>query len=103
MAVGVFGTPAAFAAETPSASSTVEPKASTYTCTSSHSGNTGSAKCVDLARLDRYRAKVTCIDSRGIQHTGYGPWKGGTSGQWSSYTCPGAGFFYKAGYQVELF
>ncbi|MEU2834138.1 hypothetical protein ABZ667_36725 [Streptomyces lavendulae] len=89
VAVGVLAAPAASAA-------------SEYVCTSKHSGNTASAKCADLARIDQYRVKVTCIDSRGVQSITYGPWKNGTSGDWSTKSCPGSGYFYKAGYQVEL-
>ncbi|MFJ6752891.1 hypothetical protein ACIQNI_32655 [Streptomyces sp. NPDC091266] len=86
----------------PAASADVSPKAVEYVCTSKHSGNTASAKCANLARIDRYRVKVTCIDSRGVQSNTYGPWKNGVSGDWSTKSCPGAGYFYKAGYQVEL-
>lgn len=86
----------------PAASADVSPKAVEYVCTSKHSGNTASAKCANLARIDRYRVKITCIDSRGVQDHRYGPWKNGTSGDWSTQSCPGASYFYKAGYQVEL-
>lgn len=95
--VGFLAAPSAFADEGPSKAPLDE-----YTCTSSHSGNTGSAKCVDLSRLDSYRAKVTCTDSRGIKSVFHGPWRGGHSGEWSSFTCPVNSFFYKAGYEVEL-
>ncbi|MEU6737290.1 hypothetical protein ABZ929_29510 [Streptomyces physcomitrii] len=94
---GLLTAPGAIAHEGPEQS-----PAARYTCTSSHKGNTGSAKCVDLSLYDRYRAKVTCTDSRGVLTVFYGPWRGGRSGEWSSYTCPGSGFFYKAGYEVEL-
>ncbi|WP_208867357.1 hypothetical protein, partial [Streptomyces himastatinicus] len=77
-----------------------------YVCTSKHTQTTGSAKCSNLARFDQYRAKVTCIDSRGIKAVFYGPWKKGKSGEWSSRKCPGTQGgrvgVYKAGYQVEL-
>ncbi|MEU9126312.1 hypothetical protein AB0C96_42040 [Streptomyces sp. NPDC048506] len=86
----------------PAASANVTPKASEYVCTSKHSGNTASAKCANLASIDQYRVKVTCIDSRGVQDHTYGPWKNGRSGEWSTKSCPGSGYFYKAGYQVEL-
>ncbi|MEU0843840.1 hypothetical protein ABZ370_30780 [Streptomyces sp. NPDC005962] len=77
-----------------------------YVCTSQHTQTTGYAKCSNLARFDQYRAKVTCIDSRGIKAVFYGPWKKGASGDWSSRKCPGTQGgrvgVYKAGYQVEL-
>ncbi|WP_234382233.1 hypothetical protein, partial [Streptomyces dysideae] len=83
------------------------PKAVGYVCTSKHTTTSGSAKCSDLARFDRYRAKITCIDVRGVKSVFYGPWKGGLSGEWSTRKCPGtaggAVSIYKAGYQVELF
>ncbi|MFD8453416.1 MULTISPECIES: hypothetical protein [Streptomyces] len=97
VATSFLAAPSAFAEDGPSQSPQAE-----YTCTSSHKGKTGSAKCVDLASYDRYRVKVTCTDARGVLTVFYGPWKGGRSGEWSSYTCPGSGYFYKAGYQVEL-
>ncbi|MEK8171393.1 hypothetical protein NKH77_23880 [Streptomyces sp. M19] len=93
---------AATIAASPSASADVNPKSIDYVCTSKHSGNTASAKCANLANVDRYRVKVTCIDSRGVKAVTYGPWKWGNSGAWST-VLPGAGYFYKAGYQVELF
>ncbi|MEE1799937.1 hypothetical protein ACIQVO_31095 [Streptomyces sp. NPDC101062] len=99
------GTVLALAASAVAAGVLVAPSASAlpaYVCTTSHSGNTGSAKCADLATVDRYRAKVICVDSRGVQTTFYGPWKPGRSGEWSSYTCPGSGFFYHVGFNVEL-
>jgi hypothetical protein len=78
-----------------------------YVCTSKNTATTGYAKCADLARFDRYRVKVTCIDTRGVKTVFYGPWRGGTSGDWSKRKCPGtqggAVGVYKAGYQVELF
>ncbi|MFJ1749740.1 MULTISPECIES: hypothetical protein [unclassified Streptomyces] len=99
------GTVLAIVASTVAAGVVVAPSASaraTYVCTTSHSGNTGSAKCADLATVDRYRAKVICTDIRGVQTTFFGPWKPGRSGEWSSKTCPGSGFFYHVGFQVEL-
>ncbi|MGW8065908.1 hypothetical protein ACVV2G_27465 [Streptomyces ziwulingensis] len=98
VAAGVFAAPSASADEGPSRA----PSDYEYTCTSSAKGNTGSAKCVDLSSLDRYRVKVTCTDIRGVLTVFYGPWKGGRSGAWSSYTCPGSGLLYKTGYQVDL-
>ncbi|MFI0780330.1 hypothetical protein [Streptomyces sp. NPDC021212] len=78
-----------------------------YVCTSKNTVTTGYAKCADLAKLDRYRVKVTCIDSRGVKAVFYGPWRSGKSGEWSQRKCPGtqggAVGVYKAGYQVELF
>lgn len=78
-----------------------------YVCTSKNTQTTGYAKCADLARFDRYRVKVTCIDSRGVKAVFYGPWKPGRSGEWSQRKCPGTEGgrvgVYKAGYQVELF
>jgi hypothetical protein len=85
----------------PVASADVSTKAE-YSCTSAHHGNSGSAKCTDMARMDRYRVKLTCIDSRGVQSNTYGPWRPGLSGKWSTKHCPGSSYFYKAGYQVEL-
>ncbi|MEU1805025.1 hypothetical protein [Streptomyces sp. NPDC019937] len=99
MATGALLAPAAAAAD-----GDVSVK---YVCTSKNTSTTGYAKCADLAKLDRYRAKVTCIDSRGVKAVFYGPWKPGKSGEWSKRTCPGtqggAVGVYKAGYQVELF
>src|ERR1044072_2652557 len=75
--------PAASAAD--SAGNSIQPG---YVCTSKHTQTTGSAKCSNLARFDQYRAKVTCIDSRGIKAVFYGPWKKGKSGEGSRRKCP---------------
>ncbi|MFF7650535.1 hypothetical protein ACFZCY_11870 [Streptomyces sp. NPDC007983] len=99
MATGAMLAPAAAAAD--------DDVSVKYVCTSKNTSTTGYAKCADLAKLDRYRAKVTCIDSRGVKAVFYGPWKSGKSGEWSKRKCPGtqggAVGVYKAGYQVELF
>ncbi|MEU9762637.1 hypothetical protein ACFYYY_05825 [Streptomyces sp. NPDC001834] len=36
----------------------------------------GSAYCSGMAKFDKFRVKVTCIDPRGSQWLAYGPWKG---------------------------
>ncbi|MFD4221285.1 hypothetical protein [Streptomyces griseus] len=36
----------------------------------------GSAYCSKLAAMDKFRAKITCVDPRGSTWLVYGPWKG---------------------------
>ncbi|WP_030763288.1 MULTISPECIES: hypothetical protein [unclassified Streptomyces] len=96
--VGI-GMAAASLITAPSASAATN-GAEAISCSTWQSGNTGYAKCTGLwPFIDRFRVKVTCIDSHGTQAVIKGSTK--QNGETSSATCPGApnAGIYKLGYE----
>ncbi|GAA1356032.1 hypothetical protein [Streptomyces beijiangensis] len=99
---GVLVAPASSA----SADTRVTPKTISYKCSSwkNDAGTIGYAECTNLANIDRFRAKVTCISYTGAQHIEYGAWVG--NNKKSSHKCAGADAgqagVYHTGYQVDL-
>ncbi|APU41820.1 hypothetical protein [Streptomyces sp. TN58] len=94
-----FGMAAASLITAPSAAAATT-GAAAIDCTTWQSGATGYARCSGLLPfIQRFRVKVTCIDSHGTQSVIRGDSK--QNGQTSSATCPGApnAGIYKLGYE----
>ncbi|MEU6737289.1 hypothetical protein ABZ929_29505 [Streptomyces physcomitrii] len=68
-------------------------------CNTWSKGNTGYAYCSGLGFKGAHRAKVVCIDSRGVETTFYGPWA--ANAKTSSKACPGSGFLLRVGSVIE--